>query len=125
MTTERVTKALSARELDQFAIQSGKRKKYIGKCIYCGSQNDLTTEHALPESLNGDLELLKASCKVCAVITGRFEGRYTGETLKPARTVMGMKSKRPNRTPKTFPIEFITNGVSQTYYLSPEEYMAV
>jgi hypothetical protein len=29
----------------------GPRRKYVGKCIYCGSQHNLTTEHALPESL--------------------------------------------------------------------------
>jgi hypothetical protein len=103
----------------------GPRRKYVGKCIYCGSQHNLTTEHALPESLNGDLELAAASCKQCSKITGRFEGRYTGETLKPARTVLGMKTKRKKQQPTEFAIEVIKNGTSIILNLSVEEYMAV
>lgn len=103
----------------------GRRRKYIGKCIYCGSKDDLTTEHALPESLNGDLELEAASCKKCSKITGQSEGRYTGETLKPARTVLGMKTKRKKQLPKEFPIEIIKDNVSKAHNLSVEEYMAV
>lgn len=103
----------------------GPRRKYVGKCIYCGSEEELTTEHALPESLNGDLELEAASCKDCTRITGLFEGRYTGETLKPARTFLGMKTKRKKQRPKEFPIEIVKGGISTIHNLSVEEYMAV
>lgn len=61
------------------------RRKYIGICIYCRVTENLTDEHAVPESLNGDIILEKASCRACATITGKFEGRYTGDTLRPAR----------------------------------------
>jgi hypothetical protein len=70
--------------LDSFAEKYGPRRIHIGKCIYCGATENLEIEHAFPESLNGDLELLDASYRACAVITGKFEGRFTGETLKPA-----------------------------------------
>lgn len=113
------------RTLDLNERPRGPRRKYIGKCIYCGATENLTTEHALPESLNGDLELEAASCKECAKITGRFEGRYTGETLKPARTVLGMKTKRKKDRPKEFSIETIKDSVSTFHNLSVEEYMAV
>ncbi len=103
----------------------GPRHKYVGKCIYCGATNDLTTEHALPESLNGDLELDDASCKECSRITGLFEGRYSGETLKPARTVLGMKTKRKKQVSTEFQIEIVKNGVSSLQNLSVAEYMAV
>jgi hypothetical protein len=103
----------------------GPRHKYVGKCIYCGATDDLTDEHALPESLNGDLVLDDASCRTCSKITGLLEGRYTAETLKPARTVLGMKTKRKKQLPTEFPIEVIKNGVSSFHNLSVEEYMAV
>jgi hypothetical protein len=111
--------------LDFHERPRGPRRKYIGKCIYCGATENLTTEHALPESLNGDLMLEAASCRECARITGGFEGRYTGETLKPARTVLGMKTKRKKDRPKEFPIEIIKDGVSTFRNLSVEEHMAV
>lgn len=103
----------------------GPRRKHVGKCIYCGSVSGLTIEHALPESLNGDLLLEAASCRKCSKITGLFEGRYTGETLKPARTVLGMRTKHKKQRPKEFPIEIIKDGVSAVHKLSVEEYMAV
>ena len=116
---------MTAMTMDSQDKPRGPRHKYIGKCIYCGATEDLTIEHALPESLNGDLELDDASCKECAKITGLFEGRYTGETLKPARTVLGMKTKRKKRVPREFPIEIVKNGVSSLQKMSVEEYMAV
>jgi hypothetical protein len=112
----------------QFDFQDkprGPRHKYVGRCIYCGATDSLSNEHALPESLNGDLVLDDASCLECSKMTGLFEGRYTGETLKPARTVLGMKTKRKKQIPKKFPIEIVRNGISSLHNLSVEEYMAV
>jgi hypothetical protein len=103
----------------------GPRRKYIGKCIYCGATEKLTNEHALPESLNGDLQLEAASCIECAKITGRFESRYMRETLKPARAVLGMKTKHKKNRPKEFPVEIIKKGRSTFRNLSVAEYMAV
>jgi hypothetical protein len=112
--------------LDSFAEKYGPRRIYIGKCIYCGATENLETEHAFPESLNGDLELLEASCRVCAVITGKFEGRFTGDTLKPARTVLGMKSKRGKKNqPKEFPMQIVRDGKEETHNVPLDEYMAV
>ena len=48
-----------------------------------------------------------------------------GETLKPARTVLGMKTKRKKQLPTEFPIEIVKNGVSSLHNLSVAEYMAV
>ncbi|SRR5271163_282192 len=51
-----------------------------GECIYCGalgSEVELTDEHIVPYSLGGNVELLQASCKKCARVTGGLEG-YVG-----------------------------------------------
>src|SRR5262245_13876737 len=40
----------------------------IGKCIYCGSVDDLTTEHIIPKGLAGGWTLNEASCRRCAAI---------------------------------------------------------
>jgi hypothetical protein len=103
-----------------------RRKKYIGECIYCGSTENLTLEHAMPESLNGDMELEDASCTLCATITGKFEGRFTGETLKPARVVLGMKSKRTKKSqPTAFPVRFEKDSEIKTLNIPASEFPAI
>jgi hypothetical protein len=100
-------------------------RKYIGKCIYCGATENLSDEHAVPQSLNGDLILEKASCAACGVITGRFEGRYTNETIKAARAVLGMKTRRKKERPKEFPVQVRRGDKLETINVHLDEYAAV
>lgn len=99
--------------------------KYIGICIYCRATEDLTDEHAVPESLNGDLVLEKASCRACAKITGKFEGRYTGETLRPARAVLGIRTKRKKQRPTEFPVEVSREGATENLNVPVGDYIGV
>ncbi len=105
---------------------TGKKKIFIGKCIYCGSKEDLRVEHALPESLNGDLLLESASCRNCEVITGKFEARYTRDTLKPFRDYWGFKSKRRNKKRlQSFPMKLLHEDQVINVNVSKEDYMPV
>jgi hypothetical protein len=45
----------------------------IGKCIYCGSVDNLSNEHIVPRGLGGPWVLKKASCAKCAAITSEIE----------------------------------------------------
>ncbi len=88
--------------------------RVIGECIYCGSTNRLTREHAVPYGLNGAWTLHAARCDVCAGITHRFE-RDTLKSLFPAvRTVLAMQTRRLKKRPKTLPLILETEGVQRT-----------
>lgn len=101
------------------------RRKYVDACIYCRATEDLTDEHAIPESLNGDIILEKASCRACATITGKFEGKYTGDSLRPARAILGIRTKRKKQRPTEFPVEITRDGTTQNLDVPVEDYIGV
>lgn len=77
-------------------------RKYgpVGACIYCGAtRGKLSSEHIVPYSLGGRLELVAASCSVCAKETGNIE-RYITHTLWGG---IRMKFDFPTRRPKLRP----------------------
>jgi hypothetical protein len=67
-----------------------------GTCIYCGSDggaDGLRDEHAVPYSLGGTLELLKASCSECERVTSYLDGYLANATYKYLRVHSGVKSR--------------------------------
>ena len=76
----------------------------IGRCIYCGSTDDLREEHIIPFGLNGSWVLLNASCNRCADITSKFEMDVLRDTLLPVRAVLGFRTRRKKDRPKNLPI---------------------
>jgi hypothetical protein len=75
----------------------------IGLCIYCGKtskETKLTDEHEIPFSLDGRYELLQASCKGCAKITGEDERSFTKEMYGDLRSHLKMRSRRPKQRPR-------------------------
>jgi hypothetical protein len=84
--------------------------KYIGKCIYCGSTDNLTREHIVPRGLGGPWLLLKASCKKCAKVTSGFERGVLNEFFILVRTKLGLPTYRPKNRPKTFPFLVTIGG---------------
>jgi hypothetical protein len=84
--------------------------RYIGKCIYCGSTDNLTREHIVPHGLGGPWLLLKASCKKCARITSDFEGGVLGKFFILVRTKLGLPTYNPKNRPKTFPFLVTIGG---------------
>lgn len=58
-----------------------------GKCIYCGSRENLTLEHIIPYGLYGRIEYPKASCKSCAkIINEGFEAHVMRKQLGAFRS---------------------------------------
>ena len=88
-----------------------RQSPYIGRCIYCGDRDSkLSNEHAIPYGLNGNWTLLKASCKVCADITHRFE-RDTLKCLYPMiRIGLKLSSRRKKKMLSTLPLELEYQG---------------
>jgi hypothetical protein len=77
-----------------------------GECIYCGARGDgveLTDEHIIPFSLGGNVEIVKASCKPCAQITGDLEFHVGRKVLWDYRLHAGIQTRRPKERPDTLP----------------------
>ncbi len=76
------------------------QKKFIGKCIYCGSAAlPLTIEHPLPDALGGRIELEQASCMTCQCAINPWEQKILRETWGVARNKLKIHSARPKRKP--------------------------
>ena len=89
------------------------RKVYppLGYCMYCGSTEELTSEHIVPFALGGEIELLDSSCKECAKITSKFERALLRGQLWRARLALGFKSRRKHRdAPTHTTVEFELDG---------------
>jgi len=80
----------------------------VGCCIYCGTAaGELTKEHIVPLGLGGNLILPKASCRVCAAITGDVERFCLRPMLGPFRIRLTLPTRRPQERPARLPLEFI------------------
>ena len=89
-------------------------ERHIGKCVYCGSTNNLTDEHIVPYGLNGIWQLLKGSCEACNSITSAFEGTVLREYFTLARAALGLKTRRPRNRPKELSFEVDREGHKET-----------
>lgn len=79
-------------------VQNWTSKSYapIRFCIYCGSTDNLTDEHIIPNGLlpkGGDWYLPKASCPNCCSITKKFEGSVQQSMLGPLRYKLDLKTR--------------------------------
>jgi HNH endonuclease len=75
---------------------------FIGRCIYCGSTNQLSDEHVLPYGLGGALVLKKASCRDCSKVTAALEERLLRGHWWSYRLLLGIKTRSgayPNYRP--------------------------
>lgn len=107
-------------------IAKTKSRKFVGKCIYCGSTENLHDEHVIPESLNGVRILEKGSCGDCGRITSRFEGSYARDSMLPVRTAWNMKSKRSkSKRPTEFPMRFLKNAREKIINVPVEDHWSI
>lgn len=66
----------------------------VKQCIYCHTkEGKLSEEHIVPYGLNGVHTLLNASCKKCADITSRIEGKVLRESFISARQGLNFRSR--------------------------------
>jgi HNH endonuclease len=104
------------------------RKTYnaVGSCIYCGSDQNLSLEHVIPEGLGGQLELPSSSCDKCAVKTSQFERIILRNELLPVRSALSLRKKK-KRTPlrNVFPVEVKVNGIKSVLNLDAKDLPAM
>ena len=84
--------------------------RYIGRCIYCGSTDDLTDEHVIPHGLAGPWQLSSASCRECKKITEAFERDVLHEYFILVRTKLRLPTYHPKQRQKSFPFVVEIDG---------------
>ncbi|MDA2920513.1 hypothetical protein MYX76_13650 [Desulfobacterota bacterium AH_259_B03_O07] len=86
----------------------------IGKCIYCGSSEDLSREHIIPLGLSGTAVLPKSTCQECAKITGQIEQEVLRGPLRAVRLYRELRSRRKHKdAPKAYPLAVFKDGRKQ------------
>jgi hypothetical protein len=76
--------------------------KPVGRCIYCGSTDTLSTEHIIPTGIRGRFILPQGSCEKCRKITQEFETTCLRKNFWFYRIHTGLqrhKKERPDRLP--------------------------
>jgi hypothetical protein len=81
------------------AAEPVQRLAAVEKCIYCGSTDQLSDEHIMPQSMGGRVILPKASCEVCRRKTEKFERVVARTMYWPLRLKIGIKGKRHHKRP--------------------------
>lgn len=102
--------------------KSGKSYKPVGKCIYCGSTENLGNEHIIPYGLNGQWILPKSSCEICAKITAEFEKDVLRGMFLEARTSLGLKTRNKEHRPALLPLITKKDGKEEVLLLPPNEH---
>ena len=85
-------------------------QRHIGKCIYCGSTDNLTDEHIVPHGLAGPWQLSSASCGECNKITSAFEGEVLRGFFHLVRTKLGLPTYHPRKRPQAFEFLLTKDG---------------
>jgi len=106
-------------------LESTPTERHIGKCVYCGSTNNLTDEHIVPYGLNGPWQLLKGSCGACNKITSAFEGTVLREYFTLARAALGLPTRRPRNRPKEFSFEVDREGRKDNIVVPVADYPVI
>jgi hypothetical protein len=84
--------------------------RYIGRCVYCGSTDNLTDEHIVPHGLKGPWQLLKGSCKVCNRITSAYDKDVLRNQFILPRAALGLPTYHPKNRPQEFSFEVEKDG---------------
>lgn len=102
--------------------KSSKSYKPVGKCIYCGSTENLGNEHIIPFGLNGQWILPKSSCNKCGEITAKFEKELLRGPFLEARTSLGLKTRNKEHRPERLPLKVKKDGKEEVLLLPPKEH---
>lgn len=95
----------------------------VGRCIYCGSSDNLSDEHIVPYGLGGNLVLPKSSCDKCAKITSKFELAVLRGSMRPARIIREIQSRKNHENaPRKYPIKIQSGNTIKRVDVPIEDY---
>ena len=109
---------LNVDPFDKFEHLNHKKFGPLDECIYCGSKESLTEEHIVPYGLGGTGSIPRASCRACAVITGRYEQYVLRGPFWAVRAYLKLNSRRPQEAPKTLPLGIVRGESIETVELA-------
>jgi hypothetical protein len=101
-----------------FSLPAHPDRKYdaVYRCIYCGSEDNLSDEHIVPFGLGGRWVLPKASCASCAKTTSLFEQTCQRTMFGPLRLYYNMPSRRRSKRPQKLPLKVkLTAGADWSF----------
>jgi hypothetical protein len=81
----------------------------LGRCVYCGSTHQLSTEHIVPRGLGGNIIFPRASCEKCRKITHAFETICMRQNFLYFRVHTGLH-QHPNERPTHLPVRIRGKG---------------
>ena len=96
----------------------------VDRCIYCGTDVELTDEHIIPYALGGGLQLVKASCLECAGMTHKFEGVVGRQIFGPIRTRFEFPTRHKKDRPAHMPLTVLRGGVREQVEIARQEHPA-
>jgi hypothetical protein len=81
----------------------------LGRCVYCGSTDQLSTEHIIPRGLGGNVLFPRACCEGCRKLTQAFETVCMRKNFLYFRVHTGLH-QHPKERPSHFPIRIRGKG---------------
>lgn len=106
-------------------IEDFNKKIYspLGRCMYCGSLQNLQDEHIVPYGLSGTGVLPKSTCPSCAKITGQFEQKVLRGPMRNVRVFRKLRSRtKYENVPKTYPLKIEREKKEEIIKLPLSEY---
>lgn len=80
------------------------------RCIYCGSNEQLSSEHIVPYAWGGTVQIHNGSCEACRLITSGFENYALNDGAMPhVRKSIGLPSRSRHKSVKG-PINMAIKG---------------
>ncbi|WP_075286328.1 hypothetical protein [Xanthomonas campestris] len=75
--------------------------RHAQSCIYCGSYDQLSSEHIVPYAWGGTVQVHNGSCEVCRLITSGFENYALNDgAMAHVRKSTGLPSRSNHRSVK-------------------------
>ncbi len=103
---------------DSYYVGVAKQKKSkslpsLGYCVFCGSRDNLTDEHIIPEFFGSGLKIIKSCCSTCQKNTSKFESSIASNMFDPIRKYLSLKGKNGRLKKSNFKLDI---GREKTEY---------
>lgn len=84
--------------------------RHAQSCIYCGSTDQLSSEHIVPYAWGGTVQVHNGSCETCRLVTSAFENYALNDgAMAYVRKAIGLPSRSKHRSIKG-PIDMAMEG---------------
>lgn len=84
--------------------------RHAQSCIYCGSTDQLSSEHIVPYAWGGTVQVHSGSCEACRLITSGFENYALNDgAMAHVRKAIGLPS-RSNHKSAMAPVDMTIQG---------------